>query len=75
MTKLILSLLNYSLSIFDHEQKMKYQKKLYKLEKEYDNEMDKTRPDRNKLDNIERDILRIGGLVDTEIKRQKANDL
>jgi len=73
MTKLILSLLNYSLSIFDYEQRTKYQNKLYNLEKEYDDEIAKNKPDRNKLDHIERDVLRIGQLVDTEIKRSKVS--
>lgn len=75
MTKLILSLLNYSLSIFDEKNKIKYQEKLLKLEEKYDKENVKTRPDRNVLDTIERDIMRIGQLVDSEIKRQKASNM
>ena len=73
--KLILELAIHTLSIVEKNFATKYTKKLFELERTYDEESDKDKPDRNVLDTIERDILRIGKLVNIEAKRQKAIDL
>ena len=73
--KLILKLASNASSIIDRKLAQKYQKELLKLEKSYDEEFDKNKPDRNVLDHIERDILRIGNIINTEIERKKANNL
>lgn len=70
--KLILKLAGHVASIVDKENSEQYQEKLYELEKKYDEENDKERTDHNVLDGIERDIMRISGLVNNEASRQKA---
>ena len=69
MIKLILSLTKHVLAIWEKENAEQYLEELTKLEKEYDKENDKNRPDHNVLDTIERDIVRLGKLVDSETKR------
>lgn len=69
MMKLILSLMKHVASIADKENSEQYQEKILKLERKYDKEHSKTRPDHNVLDTIERDIMRLGQLVDSEAKR------
>jgi hypothetical protein len=48
---------------------------MYKLQKAYDAEKDKRRPDHNILGHIERDILRLSNLVATQIEGSASNDL
>jgi hypothetical protein len=72
MLKSIFTLLGSALSIWEHENASKYLEKSMKLQKAYDEENDKERPDRNVLDRIERDSLRLAELVSFEIARQKA---
>ena len=79
----ILKILGAALSIWDHKLSSKYQRKLLKLRKERFNETDKNpnaikkkdRPDRNIIDRIDRDIMLIGDLVSSEIKRSKTNSV
>lgn len=72
MLNSIFKLLGSALSIWEHENASKYLEQSYKLKKQYDEENDKQRPDRNVLDRIERDCLRLADLVAFEIARQKA---
>ncbi len=75
MFQAIANILGSALSLWEHENSIKYQKKLYKLQKEYDAEKDKSKVDRNTLDHIERNVLRLSNLTHTEIKRSKADSL
>ena len=69
MFKPIAEILGSALTIWKNENAVKYQKKLLKLETEYDEETDKPRIDRNVLDRLDRDILRLSSLVAAEFKR------
>ncbi len=68
MIKAILGITAAALGIWQSKEAKKYSKKLYDLEKAYDEESDKPNPDFNVLDRIERDILRHSQLIALEIK-------
>lgn len=68
MIESIFKILESALGIWQNENSTKYLKRLYKLQKEYDDENDKDIPNRNILDRTERDILRLSNLVATQIK-------
>ena len=69
MIKSIIQLLTSALSIWEHENAKKYLEEKLDLETRYDQESDKVNPDRNVLDRIERDILRLSELVSFEIQK------
>ena len=71
MFQVIAEILSSALGIWEHENALKYQKKLLKLEKDYDKEIDKPRIDHNVLDRLERDMIRLSNLVSSEIKNTK----
>lgn len=71
----IANILGPALSIWQHENAVRYLKQLHKLETAYDKENDKEESDHNVLDRIERDLLRLSHLVASEIGRPKANTL
>ena len=74
--KAVLSLAKAGLSIANKKLKVKYQSKVYKLEKERDEILEvkyfkngkKRKTDRNKLDRVDRNIVRLGRLVAAEIQ-------
>ena len=72
MIEALFSTLKNLTDIWAHENALKYQKELLKLKEKYNEENDKEKPDCNILDHIERNIVQLAGLVDSEIKRQKA---
>lgn len=73
MIKSILTLLGSTLSIWENKEAKKYLELMYKLEKEYDDENDKDKPDHNVLDTTSRSIMRVSNLVSFEINRSKIN--
>ena len=75
MFKAITSILGPALSIWQHENAVKYTKQMVELEVKYDNESDKERSDHNVLDRLERDLLRLKDLVASEITASKTNTL
>ena len=68
----IFKLLGSALSIWEHENASKYQDQLLDIQRKYDEEADKDVPDRNILDRLERDGLRLSDLVAFEINKSKA---
>ena len=69
MVKTIFGLIGTALSIWEHENASKYMEEAHDLQRRYDEEHDKDTPDRNVLDHIERDIIRLSDLVTFEIGR------
>lgn len=65
----LINILGASLSIWNSKTAIKYQSKVLKLQKDYDEESDKDESDHNILDRIERDLVRLSNVVATEIKR------
>ena len=77
MIETILGLAKAALSIWDKKLAVKYQVELLKLTKERDEILQGTpkynnKVDYNELDRVDRDILRLGSIVATEIAGSKA---
>ena len=65
--QLVLSLADRCLELWSDSRKDKYQKSMLKLKKAYAKEMDKNKPDRNKLDFLEREMFYLSDLLNTEL--------
>ena len=68
MTKTILNLFDAIFTLWKDTNALKYQKKALKLRQKYNEENDKESPDRNILDHIDRDVMQLSDLINSEVK-------
>jgi hypothetical protein len=71
----ILKLADTALSLWADVRKDRYQSTLLKLKKRYDKEQAKDKPNHNILDNLERDIMYVCGVLSLEAKRSPSDTL